>query len=234
MHDGHKRSKKGSRDGAANSGSSVGQSASDATTEQLRKMGTKLGNEELQQRIQKGNATRDDLMAFIRTRLESVRGVQEKEILASDKRTSREYWRQISDQHKTDVTNPDASRWRETARLYEEAAYQLARGSLGRGKQLIDKAVAEEQRTFDKLSSIVHVTNEEREGFAEGCSAGADVDPNEACSATDVPSEIRELARTIENVTEKAPEVPWRRRTRDPWWTEEEEEEEEEEGGSGA
>src|SRR5690606_18974975 len=144
-----------------------------------------------------------------------VRGIQEKEIAASDLRTSREHWRQISDSHKTDVTNPDATRWRETARLYELAAYQIARGAMGRGKQVIDKAVAEEQRTFDKLSSIVDITDEEREEVEEGCQVGGAVDPNEACSATDVPAEIHELARTIQGVTEKAPEVPWRRRTRD-------------------
>ena len=57
-----------------------------------------------------------------------------------------------------------------------------------------------------------------------------DASPTDACAACEVPAEVRDLAREIQRVTEQAPEVPGRRRVRDPWWTPEEEEEEEEEG----
>ena len=72
------------------------------------------------------------------------------------------------------------------------------------------------------------MTREEREGLDSEPEGVGTVAPNEGCSATDMPSEVRTLARQIQNVTEKPPEIPGRKRVRDPWWTEEEEEEEEE------
>ncbi len=233
MQDAHKQSGKKGKKGSSSGSAAHADKGGDRSTEQLKAMGKKLGNDELQQRIQKGNATRDELMDFLHDRLKNMRAVQEREIGMSDKRSSREHWRQISDKQKTEYTNPDPTRWRESAKLYEQAAFQLARGSLGRGAQLVKKALGEERKTFDKLSVVVKVTQEEREGLDSGPEAVGDVAPNEGCSATEMPSEIRDLARKIQNVTEKAPELPGRKRVRDPWWTEEEEEEEEE-GNAGS
>jgi len=231
MQDGKKRNSKKSGSDATQASAQQAQKGGDHSTEQLKAMGKKLGNDELQQRIQKGNASRDELMDFLKDRLHTMRDVQKREILASDSTNHREHWRQISDQQKTEVTNPDPTRWREAARIYEQAAYQLARGSLGRGQQLVEKAMAEEKRTFDKLTSIIHVTEEELQELESGPDCAMDAAPTDACAATEVPTEVQELARAIQRVTEKAPEVPGRKRVRDPWWTLEEEEEEEEEGG---
>lgn len=234
MHDAHSNSKKKAKRGSGSGSAAQSGKGGDQSTEQLKAMGKKLGNDELQQRIQRGNATRDELMDFLHDRLKNIRSVQEREIAMSDKRSSREHWRQISDQQKTEYTNPDPTRWRESAKIYEQAAFQLSRGSLGRGAQLVKRALGEEQKTFDKLSVVVKVTQEEREGLESGPEGVEDVAPNEGCSAKNMPSEVRELAQQIQNVTEKAPELPGRKRVRDPWWTEEEEEEEEEaNGGTG-
>ncbi len=233
MQDSHKQSGKKVKKGSSSGAAAHADMGGDRSTDQLKAMGKKLGNDELQQRIQKGNATRDELMDFLHGRLKNMREVQKREIGKSDQRSSREHWRQISDQQKTEYTNPDPTRWRESAKLYEQAAFQLARGSLGRGAQLLKKAVGEEQKTFDKLSAVVRVTQEEREGLDSGPESVGDVAPNEGCSAIDMPSEVRDLARQIQNVTEKAPQIPGRKRVRDPWWTEEEEEEEEGNAGSG-
>ena len=234
MQDGQKKANKKSSSAQSSSGVAQADKGGDHSTEQLKRMGSKLGNEELQQRIQKGNATRDDLMDFLHKRLENMRGVQEREIGMSDARSTRENWRKIADTHKTDMTSPDPTRWRESAKLYEDAAYQLARGSLGRGTQLVQKAMDQEKKTFDQLTALVRVRAEEKEGLESGPAGGMDIAPNEACSATEVPSEVKALAHAIQNVTEKAPQVPGRRRVLDPWWTlEEEEEEEEGNAGSG-
>lgn len=228
MHDAKKRAQRKGSDAA--SGARSGGKSSDANSEQLRKIGSKLGNDELQQRIQKGNGNRDELMEFLRERLQTIRGVQKQEIELSDYRSMRENWKDISDKNRG-IGAPDPMRWRETAKIYEEAAYQLARGSLGRGKQLVERGMAEENRAFDQLTPLVKKQDVEMDEL-QGASSLPDVGAAETCAATSVPADIRDLARDIQRVEEKPMDVPWRKRTRDPWWTlEEEEEEEESEGG---
>jgi hypothetical protein len=207
--------------------------AGDRGSDALRRTASRVGNEELQQRIQKGNASRDELLQFLLERLRTIREVQQREVGLSDQRSTREHWKQIADKGKADITAPDPTRWREAARIYEEAAAQLARGALGRGADLVERAMDVEKKTFDSLTSLVKPEDVERDLDGPDRPSALDaVDPGQACAAAALPTEIRDLAREIQHVTEKPEEVPNRRRVRDPWWTEEEEEEEEE--GEGA
>jgi hypothetical protein len=216
---------------AAVSGGDSAKKATDVASDKLRKTASQIGNEEIQQRIQKGNASRDDLLRFITERMRTMRDVQMQEVALSDKRSMRENWRTISDRQKG-VDAPDPTRWREVARKYEEAAAQICRGALGRGAQLVDEALDAEKHTVDSLTELIDSTDLEQHVEAER-GAGSAVPPDAACGSMSIPGEIKDLSDKIQRVTEKPEEVPGRRRVADPWWTEEEEEEEEDEGGGG-
>ena len=51
------------------------------------------------------------------------------------------------------LTKPRPGHWVESGRLYDEAAKALCSGALGRGKELIEHAMAEEQKAFEQLTS---------------------------------------------------------------------------------
>ena len=52
----------------------------DATSAKLAKMGSAIGNDEIQKRLAQGNATRDELLQFLSQRLTTIRDVQLREI----------------------------------------------------------------------------------------------------------------------------------------------------------
>jgi hypothetical protein len=198
----------------------------DGSSSKLRKTAAAVGNEELKQRIENQKANRDDLLQFIVDRLQKVREVQLKELDVGRIRRQREWWKDVSDIHKEDATKPKPTRWREVARIYEEAAYQLCRGALGRGKMLVERGIDLEKKTFGDLTKLVDSDDED----IDTPDAMASITSDEACPADNVPQEIHQLSNEIQNVTHVTVEPPGRKRKRDPWWTLWEEEEEEEEG----
>ncbi len=203
----------------------------DPQAQKMLRASRSLGNDELQKRIQSGNATRDELMTFLTQRLGTLREVQLREMEAAK---NIEDWRfNVADSHKTDHTKPDPTRWAAAARVYEEAAHQLARGSLARGAELVERALNAEQKTFGGLSAVVDVHDIEGEVETEGPAALGEVAPGQACGECPVPGAVSQLAAEIQAVTEKAVDPPVRRRTMDPWWTlDEDEEEEKADGGA--
>jgi hypothetical protein len=197
----------------------------DPQAQKMLRAGRSLGNEELQKRIQSGNATRDELIAFLTQRLGTIREVQLREIDAA-KRI--EDWRfVVSDSHKEGMSKPDPTRWRGPAKLYEEAAFQLSRGSLSRGADLMKRALDAEQKLVGATSGVVNLNDIQGELEAEIPPAVEEVEAAQGCGATGVPAEVQKLADEILNVTERAVDPPVRRRVFDPWWTIDEEEEEE-------
>lgn len=188
-------------------------------------MGRSLGNEELQRRIDQGNASRDDLLAQIAQRLGAMREAQvrEENFGAQDMRSA---WKEISDAHKEDYTKPEPMRWREAAKLYEMAAFQLCSGKLGRGSQLVQKAMEAERKAFEGVGKQIGV--KDLEPGEETSEAMKEIKPEQACSPTDVPGDIEALADKIQANTTEFKDQPNKKRKLDPWWTLDEEEEEEE------
>ena len=199
----------------------------DPAAARMLRMGQSLGNDELKKRIEGGNASRDELLTHLADRLSAMREAQLREKSAGMSHLeSREAWKQISDSHKEDVTKPDPTRWHESARLYEMAAYQLCRGALDRGAQLVQKAMDAERKAFDGVSK--RIKTKDLEPDSDEMAVIEDIKPAQACSPTDVPEQVDRLAEDIQKEGTTFADPPNKKRKPDPWWTLEEEEEEEE------
>lgn len=226
-----KKTKKGSTVGVLAERAATSQ-LQDRSSDKLRKTASAVGNEELKNRVEKGKAGRDELLEFMVERLRAIREAQSKELELSSIHRQRDWWKQVSDKHKEEYTKPKPTQWKEVAKIYEEAAYQLCRGALGRGRMLVERAIEKEKKTFGDLTKLVDTseidTDVEEPAVMEGIAA------DEPCPTMNVPQEIKQLTHEIENVTMIAKEPPGRKRKRDPWWTLEEEEEEEDGEGDGA
>ncbi len=209
-------------------GAATASALKDKSSEKLAKMAKNLGNEEIQKRIDSGNAHRDELLKHLVDRLQTIRDVQLREMAMCDKDANFDWWRTVGDSQK-DVDKPDPTRWRECARAYESAAFHLCRGDLTRGMAEMQKAMEVERRAFDTLTKLVEVSENEREVSGPealqaaplGSSAGGCPEPEGVKIATD-----------IQNVTMTGKDTPVRERVLDPWWTLEEEEEEEKPDGN--
>jgi hypothetical protein len=198
------------------------------------RMGRSLGNDELQRRIESGNATRDELLVYMSNRLGAMRQAQvREENYGNDE--MRETWMQMARAQHSDMHKPEPTRWGEAARGYEEAARALCRGHLGRGADLVKRAMEAEQRAFQRVGKQIDV--EDLKPDAKGPAQHLeDVKEQQACAPRDVPAEIEALADKIQANSTEFPNVPGKGRVADPWWTEEEEEEDGEKppGGGGA
>jgi hypothetical protein len=218
--------KKGAQEGPVDQSSSAAKAAggrADAGASAL-KMGRALGNEELQKRIEKGNATRDELLTYMNQRLGAINEAQRREHLYGSEHM-REDWMRISDKHKPEFAKPEPLRWHESAKLYEMALYQLCRGSLGRGAELLEKAMTAERKAFEQVGDQTGAKELEPEEEAAG--ALPEVLANQACAPCDIPAEIQEKIDKIQADQTEFKDQPNRRRVADPWWTLDEEEEEE-------
>jgi len=200
----------------------------DATSAKLAKMTDTIGNDEIQKRLEGGNATRDELLQFLSQRLTTIRDVQLKEIDQCLGKNPRTWWMKVSDIQKEDVTKPEPMRWKESAALYEDACFQLCRGALGRGAELIRRALDAERHAFGSLTSLVSTKGIDTE--PEGPGSMSPILPDQACGPCDAPGEVK-LAKEIQDVNTEPKNPMNRKRKKDPWWTLEEEEEEEEDGG---
>jgi hypothetical protein len=196
----------------------------DAGSTKLAKMAGNLGNDEVQKRVEKGNASRDEMLKFLVERLNVVRDVQLREVALCQKQANWDFWRLVQNQG-AQIDKPDPTRWCEVGKLYEQAAYHLCRGDLARGAAEMKRASEAEKTAFNSLTKLVQTTEQERTvevpAVVEGPGAGAG-----ACA---IPEGV-DVATDIQNVTEKLRNLPDMERTQDPWWTEEEEEEEEAKG----
>ena len=202
--------------------------AKDPKAAALMQANAKLGNDEMQRRIHNGNATRDQLLTYLVTRLNSVRTAQLREIDAAQPSEIRKTWIGISDSHKPELTKPEPTRWHATARMYEDAAQALCRGDLRRGSSLVEQAMLEENRAFKGVSANVR-TDDLRQG--EDPSGALMAAPSQTAGECDVPAGV-DVAHDILCGDLVIEDPANRRRGRDPWWTELEEEEEEKPGSN--
>ena len=212
------------------------ESMKDPASARLKGASASVGNETIQQRLASGQSSRDEMLQFLVERLATLRGVQQEELRLLDENLVASNRAAMAPNGKESVTEPDPMRWHAAARLYEQAAIHLCRGSLARGTELLNQAVAEERRTFDSLTSLVNledIDNMFDEAIPEDPPVGlADLEVT-ATAACDLPEGVA-VAKEIQNVVAETPELTWNMRERDPWWTlDEEEEEEEAQGGVG-
>jgi len=221
------RDKRGSpaAKGARRKGGSSGRSSGDRTSARLNKLAKAIGNDEIAKRLQQGSATRDQMLAHMCERLKIMQQFQKREAQATQRGANFAWWRDVSDRNKTTFTEPDAKRWHLPARLYERAAEHLCRGELHRGKQIMEQAMAEEQRVIDETSEVVDTLDAEEDADA-GTGFLDDIVENQATGPCDMPEDLR-IAQEILAVPDGVPTIPNRPALR-PWWAEEEEEEEEE------
>ncbi|MBN2798486.1 MAG: hypothetical protein JXX28_05000 [Deltaproteobacteria bacterium] len=198
--------------------------AKDAQSTKLQKIARSVGNNEVQQRLAQGNASREELFDFIVQRLYAIRSVQLRELDLLG--NQRKWWKEVSLTDRDQVAKPEPTRWHETARLYQRAGEQLARGAIGQGAKLVKDAMDVEDRTFQQLTSLVQVEETERRGGSP--EALESVGAHDAGGAVAMPGEMG-VAWDILYTVSEIEDPPNKRRTKDPWWTLEEEEEEEEE-----
>lgn len=198
--------------------------------EKIAKLAGAVGNGTIQKRIEDGNASRDMMLAHLGGRLTTMRELQRREIDLSHRGSHFPYWRQVADANKPEYSSPEPTRWHEAARLYEAAAHHLCQGDLKRGRDVLERAMAEDQRARESLTVLVFTDDIDEEGVLYEVPAGSSA--TEVAGSCDLPPEVA-LAREIYHVTTEGPEIPNRRRPADPWWTMDEDEEEEEPGGAG-
>ena len=187
------------------------QALGDRSSDRLRKTASSIGNEELKARVESGKASRDELLEFVVKRLRTIREAQTKEMELTDSRSQREWWKEVSDSHKEGTTKPEPKRWAEVAKIYEEAAYQMCRGALGRGRTLIERAVETEKKTMSQLTKLVDL--DELQAEVEGPAVMETLGGSDACATAEVPAEIQDLAQKIQNVTKEVADPPVKKKT---------------------
>lgn len=197
----------------------------DPSSARMLRMGQALGNDEVKRRIEQGNASRDELLLYMSKRLGAMREAQQREMHFGDEKM-RTAWRSIADEHKEDITKPEPMRFNEAAKIYEEAAAQMCRGALGRGTDLMQRAMEAERKAFEGVGKQVGVKDLEPQ--SEGPAAMQEVKAAQACTPCDVPENLEKTAEAIQKNNTEFKDQPVKKRIADPWWTLEEEEEEEE------
>ena len=112
----------------------------------LRDISGSLGNEELQKRINTANGKRDQLLAFIVQRLQTMHELQSLEHSMHDNSPE---WR-IPVWMNQD-NSPDAASWCKAARRYKEAAQAFCSGQMHQGSLLLSEAIDLEDAVFDRI-----------------------------------------------------------------------------------
>jgi hypothetical protein len=203
----------------------------DPKSSKLLGAGKALGNEELQSRIQKGSASRDEMLALVVQRLGAMREAQRREVDASDLQSMRkDNLNRVTDGKK--LAEIDPTKWHLPARLYEQAVFHLCRGALRQGAQAMEKAISEEKKAFEETPA--HVQKDGLEIGLETPAAAAEIGVNQSAAACDVPAGVERLIDEILTVGDVEDDATVKMRNSDPWWTDEEEEEEEKPDGKPA
>ncbi|MEQ1565959.1 MAG: hypothetical protein ABMA64_10005 [Myxococcota bacterium] len=184
-----------------------------------------LGNDEIAKRISGGNATRDQMLAFVTERLGVVQELQKRELTLTLKGADFGMPHHLDAR---DLARP--TRWHETATAYREAVDAVCRGDLRRGQDLLERAQRVEQQTLSELSSLVDTGEAWREGTLDPGVLAAMVAQAPVSGACAEPTEVKSRLDAILAVTQTVPDRATPRRELDPWWTLEDEEEEEGDG----
>jgi hypothetical protein len=211
-----------SRTTSANRGQ--GSRSGDSDSQRLQKIAEKMGNQDLSDHLKGQGAQRDQLLAFICSRLETVHGVQQKEL--QEMKGEREWFRNVA-MGKDGYHLPDPTRWHECAQLFKRAAEALCRGDIGKGSALLEDAMDKEQAAYESLPQMVQnrLKGDEKSAANAPIEIGH-VAPGATCAARGLPTGLQ-FADRILAVTDQMEQTSPIRRT--GWWIKDAEEEEEEE-----
>ena len=224
------------RDGGAKARQQKGGGASTVSTDtartaqsKIQELAKRLGNDEITKRIETGNATREEMLAFVLKQLHTIDGAQKQEVDLSKKQASFEFWRAGAN-----IKPPDPTRWHDAARIYEQAVNAICRGDLRKGQKLVEDAVDQQQRTIDQMTTLVD--RSQMEDHPDTTELGRIVAMAPTAGACAEPQPITQLLAEIQHEETRPPDVTGTQRIL--WWEEEEEEEQEDDadgaGGGGA
>ena len=205
-----------------------GKSAGDADSETLQKIAKKIGNDTLSKQLGKKSGQRDEIIAFICSRLKTIYNVQSKE--RNEVKNERVWYKEVAKGVKG-YHLPDPTRWHECTKEFQKACQAICNGHLGKGVQILERAMEKERAAFDSIPQMVKVKLDEDEQSTKNTPRVAlKIAFNESCPSVTQPKELYYADRIL-NIRDHAnptPPMPW-------WWRygtesdlEEEEEEEEE------
>ena len=215
--------------GAQTRGSSGSTTTGNSKEARMLAQNSRIGNEAFQSRLDASNLTRDEMMKYVGDRLTVISDVQRREVSQMSTRNERDWWKEVADAQKG-LAKPDPTRWHEATKLYEQAAEQFAAGKVGRGKEILESAIRAEESAFTKLTKLVNVKDIEREALESAPDSYWEIKPHQACTPSDIPPELKQLAESILDEGKEIKDPPVRKTVKAPWWTEEEEEEEDGDG----
>ena len=201
--------------------------AGDADSQLLQNIAKNIGNEVLAKHLEGKGAQRDQILAFVCSRLKNISDIQAKE--RSEMKNERKWFREVA-KGVEGFHLPDPTRWHESARYFQKAGQALCEGHIGKGVQLLDKALEHERAAFNSIPKMVKVKLDEKEKKPNNAPLECQkIDPHDVCPAITKPKEL-ELADRILNIRDHMEATPPLRLL--DWWEvdrEEEEEEDEEE-----
>jgi len=202
-----------------------GSRSTDADSEFLQKIAKNLGNTGIQDELNQRSAQRDQLLAFICHRLNNVQQVQNLEV--SEMQNEDQWFREIA-RGTTGFALPQPTRWHECANSFKAAAQALCQGNLGRGKQLLEQALEQEQAAYDSLPKQIENQLEQKERSGDNAPlAHGTINTSAVCPSIRLPQEIK-IADRILNVRDVMEDVAPLRVFRPlNWWENPAEEEEE-------
>jgi hypothetical protein len=204
----------------AASAETVTASAKQDAKSRIQQLAKALGNDEIAKRISDGNATRDQMLAFVTERLGVMEELQRREIALTAK--SADYNAFPRELDPKDLAEP--KRWKAAAEAYDQAVSAICRGDLRRGQDLLERAQKVEEQTVERMSRLVDTNEAWRAGQLDGGVLATLVGQTPTSGSCGEPPEIRARLDRILAVEQTMPELPVHKRDHDPWWTEEEEE----------
>jgi len=194
----------------------------DMGSRQLRGQAGREGNQQVDEKLQKGSSMRDALVRFAGDRLQAMHQVQSVE--HAEMARERTWFKGVAagrdGQHL-----PDPTRWHEAAKLYRGGVIAMCNGNLSQGAALLDQALEAERAAFQSVPRMVQEKLDHTHSHAAGAPAElANVGPAAACPVTSLPKELRfaELILNIDDIKEQTPPLDERVRG-NAWWNEEEE-----------
>lgn len=223
---------KNSHKGGAHMGGRAARRNQKKSDDRLEKLARLVGNDAIKGRIERGNASRDAMMQYLCERLRVMRQLQIRELSMTQRGSHFDWWRDAADHNKPDLQEPKPTRWNPAARAYEDAANALCKGDLTRGRQHMADAMELEREAHVTLTKLVDLTDLDFDARPSDGQLG-DITATDTSGPCEAPDDVN-IASEIYSVTTTVPDMPNRKRTRDPWWTEEEEEEEEEKADGGS
>ena len=200
--------------------------AGDADSQLLQKISKNIGNDVLSKHLNGKGAQRDQMLAFICARLKTVSNIQSKE--RSEMKNERAWYKEVAKGVKG-FHLPDPTRWHECARYFQKAGKALCEGHLGKGVQLLEKALEQERAAFDSIPKMVEARLDQQEKTPNNAPQSSQaIAPDEVCPSITKPKDLA-LADRILNIRDQMEATPPLRPV--DWWqtTDKEEEEEEEE-----